>query len=91
LQKVFEKTKDTDVMNLIVENYLNEYQFVKAKRFIENLPEIYRDELKPSLNLRVAFNSFALSSKTINENLTSILQDYSSRNKILAEDKNRYL
>ncbi len=91
LQKVFEKTKDTDVMNLIVENYLNEYQFVKAKRFIENLPNIYRDELKPSLNLRVAFNSFSLSSKTINENLTSIVQDYSSQNKILAEDKNRYL
>jgi hypothetical protein len=35
LQKVFEKTKDVDVMNLIVETYLNEYQFVKAKKFIE--------------------------------------------------------
>jgi hypothetical protein len=91
LQKVFEKTRDRDVMNLIVETYLNEYQFVKAKRFIENLPEMYREELKPSLNLRVAFNSFALSSKNINENLNSILQDYSSKGLILDEDKNRYL
>ena len=91
LQKVFEKTRDRDVMNLIVETYLNEYQFVKAKRFIENLPEMYREELKPSLNLRVAFNSFALSSKNISENLNSILQDYSSKGLILDEDKNRYL
>ena len=91
LQKVFEQTKDRDVMNLIVETYLNEYQFVKAKRFIENLPEMYRNELKPSLNLRVAFNSFPLSSKTINENLNTIVQNYSSKNEISTEDKNRYL
>ena len=91
LQKVFEQTKDRDVMNLIVETYLNEYQFVKAKNFIENLPDMYREELKPSLNLRVAFNSFQLSSKTINENLTQIVQDYSSKNEITTEDKNRYL
>ena len=91
LQKVFEKTKDRDVMNLIVETYLNEYQFVKAKRFIENLPDMYRDELKPSLDLRVAFNSFALSSKTIGDNLNSLLQKYISKNEISTEDKNRYL
>ena len=91
LQKVFEQTKDTEVMNLIVETYLNEYQFVKAKNFIENLPDMYRQDLKPSLNLRVAFNSFALSSKTINENLTAIVQDYSSKNEISDEDKKRYL
>jgi len=91
LQKVFEKTKDRDVMNLIVETYLNEYQFVKAKRFIENLPDVYRDELKPSLDLRVAFNSFALSSKTISDNLNSLLQKYISKNEISTEDKNRYL
>ena len=91
LQKVFDKTRDRDVMNLIVETYLNEYQFVKAKRFIENLPEMYRNELKPSLNLRVAFNSFALSSKNINENLNSILQGYVSDGMIMSEDENRYL
>jgi hypothetical protein len=91
LQKVFEKTRDKDVLNLIIETYLNEYQFVKAKRFIENLPDMYRDELKPSLNLRVAFNSFSLSSKTINENLKSLLREYSEKNVILDEDKNRYL
>ena len=91
LQKVFEKTKDKDVMNLIVETYLNEYQFVKAKKFVESLSDIYFNELNPLLNLRVAFNSFPLSSKTINENLSSIVQDYASKNKISDEDKNRYL
>ena len=90
LQRVFQQTKDRDVMNLIVETYLNEYQFIKAKKFIEDLPEDYRNELKPSLNLRVAFNSFSLSSKTISENLTSIVQEYNSKNEISEEDKNRY-
>ena len=91
LQKVFEKTRDRDVMNLIVETYLNEYQFVKAKKFIEELPEMYLEELKPSLHLRVVFNSFPLSSKNINENLNSVLQDYINRGLIMDEDKNRYL
>ncbi len=91
LQKVFEKTRDTDVMNLIVENYLNEYQFIKAKNFIENLPETYHNELKPMLNLRVAFNSFPLTSKTITENLVSLVQEYVSKDAISQDDKNRYL
>jgi hypothetical protein len=91
LQKVFQQTKDRDVMNLIVETYLTEYQFVKAKKFIEELPDEYRNQLKPSLNLRVAFNSFSLSSKTITENLNSIVQAYSSKNELSTEDQNRYL
>ena len=91
LQKVFQTTKDRDVMNLIVETYLNEYQFVKAKNFIENLPEMYKEDLKPSLNLRVAFNSFSLSSKNISENLTNLVQDFSYKNKISKEDENWYL
>jgi len=91
LQKVFEKTRDIEVMNLIVETYLNEYQFVKAKKYIENLPEEYRSQLKPSLNLRVAFNSFPLSSKNFSENLATTLQEYSSNGYIFDEDKNRYL
>jgi hypothetical protein len=78
-------------MNLIVENYLNEYQFVKAKKFIENLSSEYYDDLNAQLNLRVMFNSFALTSKTTNANLTSLVQDYVSKNTISAEDKNRYL
>ena len=89
LQKVFEKTLDVDVMNLIVENYLSEYQFLKAKKFIEGLPERYFSELNPLLNLRVAFNSFALTSKTVDENLLSLVNNYSS--KISSEDKNRYI
>ena len=91
LQRVFQETRDINVMNWIVEIYLNKYQFVKAKRFIENLPDMYRDQLKPSLNLRVAFNSFALSSNTTNETLTAIIQNYQSKNLISTEDKNRYL
>lgn len=91
LQKVFDTTRDTSVMNLIVENYLNEYQFVKAKKFIENLPIEYREDLNVQLNLRVMFNSFALTSKTITETLTSLVQDYVSKNKISDEDKKRYL
>lgn len=91
LQKVFQETKDTDVMNLIVETYLNEYQFVKAKKFIEELPQIYLDSLKPSLNLRIAFNSFSLSSKTTNETLTSLIQNYKSKIQISDEDSNWYL
>ena len=91
LQKVFEKTKDKEVMNLIVETYLNEYQFVKAKKFIESLPEAYRNQLDPSLNLRIAFNSFSLSSATTNENLTTLVQEYSAENRISEEDKNRYI
>jgi hypothetical protein len=74
---------------LIVENYLSEYQFLKAKKFIEGLPERYFSELNPLLNLRVAFNSFALTSKTVDENLLSLVNNYSS--KISSEDKNRYI
>jgi hypothetical protein len=91
LQKVFQETKDIDVMNLIVETYLNEYQFVKAKKFIEELPQIYLDGLNPSLNLRVVFNSFSLSSKTTDETLSSLIQTYASKNQISEEDKNWYL
>ena len=91
LRKVFQQTKDREVMNLIVETYLNEYQFVKAKKFIEDLPDEYHKELKPSLDLRVAFNSFSLSSKTITENLNSLVQSYISKNEISTEDQNRYL
>ena len=91
LQKVFQQTRDKEVMNLIVENYLNEYQFVKAKKFIDNLPEAYVEDLNTSLHLRVAFNSFSLSSKNASETLTSLVQDYKSKNKISNEDANRYL
>ena len=91
LQKVFEKTWDKDVMNLIIETYLMEYQFVKARKFIESLPEEYRNQVKPSLNLRVSFNSFALTSKTVSESLESLVQNYVSKWEITEENKNRYM
>jgi hypothetical protein len=86
LQRIFQETKDIDVMNLIVETYLDEYQFVKAKKFIESLSQTYLTSLKPSLNLRVVFNSFSLSSKTISETLTVTIQNYLSKNQISTED-----
>jgi hypothetical protein len=86
LQRIFQETKDIEVMNLIVETYLDEYQFVKAKRFIESLSQTYLTNLKPSLNLRVVFNSFSLSSKTISETLTMTIQNYLSKNQISTED-----
>ena len=91
LQRIFQETKDIDVMNLIVETYLDEYQFVKAKRFIESLSQTYLTNLKPSLNLRVVFNSFSLISKTISETLTMTIQNYLSKNQISTEDWNWYL
>jgi hypothetical protein len=91
LQKVFLETKDTDVMNVIVENYLNEYQFIKAKKFLENLPDMYKKDLKPSLNLRLMFNSFALSSKTTNDTLTNLIQEYQANNQIIEEERLWYL
>lgn len=91
LQRVFYQTKDVDVMNAIVENYLNEYQFQKAKNFIENLSETYRNQVKGYLDLRVTFNSFALTSTTAINNLKSLVQKYYSRKEISEEDKNRYL
>jgi len=90
LQKVFEETRDVKVMNLIVETYLNEYQFIKAKRFIENLPEVYSEEINPSLYLRVAFNSFSLSSKTFGSNLNTLVEKYANNQSISTEEKIRY-
>lgn len=90
LQKVFEETRDVKVMNLIIETYLNEYQFIKAKRFIENLPEVYSEEINPSLYLRVAFNSFSLSSKTFGSNLNTLVEKYANNQSISAEEKIRY-
>lgn len=91
LQNVFEKTRDIDIMNFIIENYIDEYQFVKAKKFIENLPDTYRNSVNPLFDLRVAFNSFALTSKTIDTSLLSLVQEYYSSNKISEENKNLYM
>lgn len=90
LQKVFEETLDPKVMNLIVETYLDEYQFVKAKKFIESLSGENLSELDPVLNLRVTFNSFQLSSDKAEENLNLVVQSYKSQNKISIEDSLRY-
>ena len=37
LQKVFDTTQDPQVMNLIVQSLINEYQFVQARQFIDRL------------------------------------------------------
>ena len=91
LNKVFEKTRDKEVMNVIVKTYLNEYQFVKAKKFIENLPSMYLEGLDPLLNLQVSFNSFPLSSKTFIESLNSQVQNYYNKKQITIEERNWYM
>lgn len=91
LQEVFRKTKNYDAMNLIVETYLSEYQFVKAKKFIESLPESDAEYLDPLLNLQVLFNSFALTSKTTDSTLENIVENYKSKNLISVEDRLWYL
>jgi len=91
LQKVFEKTQDPKIMNLIVENYLNEYQFTKAKKFIEELPDSSYLQLDPDLHLRVVFNSFPLTSQTTISTLRELVKNYQSKNQISDEDASRYL
>ena len=91
LQEVFKKTNDPEVMNLIVETYLSEYQFVKAKKFIESLSPQQLDSLDPLLHLQVAFNSFSLTSKTTSSTLASLVDDYKVKNQISEEDNLWYL
>lgn len=91
LNKVFLKTRDPEVMNLVVETYLEEYQFVKAKKFIDSLRTWDLNKLDPELHLMVIFNSFALSSKTTNTSLTSLVEDYRLNNKITEEEKIWYM
>ena len=91
LQKVFQETRDPSVLNLILETYISEYQFTKAKKYIENLPEMYREQINPLLNLRIYFNSFSLSSQTAGDSLKNLVQNYQVGNKISNEDVIRYL
>ena len=82
LQRIFEETRDSDVLNTILKTYISEYQFSKAKKYIENLPEMYREQIDPYLYLNIYFNSFSLSSKTITTQLNSIIDWYRSSWKI---------
>lgn len=90
LQRVFQDTRDPDVLNTILKTYISEYQFSKAKKYIENLPEMYREQIEPWLNLMISFNSFSLSSKTIKDQLTSLVKWYSDLWKISQEDASWY-
>jgi tetratricopeptide (TPR) repeat protein len=63
LQKVFEKNQDPQVMNAILQEMVDSYQFVAAKQFIEKLtPKLLR-EVEIHLYLTSAFNSFSLASE----------------------------
>ncbi|MDR2416344.1 MAG: hypothetical protein LBD75_07285, partial [Candidatus Peribacteria bacterium] len=86
LQKVFEKTQDAQVMNAIVQTMINEYQFVAAKQFIEMLTDMQRSQLEPSLHLKVAFNTFSLSSSSAFTALSSLLQHYTEKNLIASDE-----
>lgn len=91
LQKIFEKNRDPEIMNLIIKNYLDEYQFTKAKKFIESLDELESKNLSPALHLNVIFNSFSLSSQSTILNLTTTIQSYLESKKINKDDASRYL
>ncbi|MDR0650214.1 MAG: hypothetical protein LBG59_02120 [Candidatus Peribacteria bacterium] len=86
LQKVFEKTQDTQVMNTIVQAMVDEYQFVAARQFIETLSDTQRLQLEPSLHLKVAFNSFSLSSSSAFTTLSSLLQHYTEKKLITSDE-----
>ncbi len=90
LQKIFQETWDPKIMNLILETYISEYQFAKAKKFIENLNETFSNQIDPLLYLQISFNSFSLSSNTTNETLKSIIQKYQSDWKISEDDGKWY-
>lgn len=90
LQKIFQETWDPKIMNLILETYISEYQFAKAKKFIENLNETFSNQINPLLYLQISFNSFSLSSNTTNETLKSIIQKYQSDWKISEDDGKWY-
>lgn len=79
LQKIFEKTQDPQVMNTLIQTMINEYQFITAKQFIETLSEAQRLQLDPSLHLKVAFNSFSLSSTSTYTSLSSLVQYYAEK------------
>jgi hypothetical protein len=62
LQKVFEQTRDSQVMNAILQELLDSYQFLAARQFIENLPPYLVRDVDVHLLLQSHFNSFSLAS-----------------------------
>ncbi len=82
LEKVFEKTKDPQVMNAIVKDLIDKYQFVNARSFIVWLSSQEWSQLDPLLHLQVMFNSFPLSSNQIVSSLQSLLLHYEQNNQI---------
>ena len=90
LQKIFKETWDPKIMNTILETYISEYQFTKAKKFVESLSETYFSQINPLLYLQICFNSFSLSSNTTSETLRWIISNYQSNWKITDDDAMRY-
>ena len=80
LEKVFEKTKDPQVMNAIVKDLIDKYQFVNARSFIAWLSLQDLSQLDPLLHVQVMFNSFPLSSNQIIPSLQSLLVNYEQKN-----------
>jgi hypothetical protein len=88
LQKVFEKNGDPQVMNAIIQMMLNEYQFVSAKQFISSLSPDQLAQLDAHLHLKVAFNSFVLSSSTAVSSLQELVNNYATAKLISDEEAN---
>lgn len=90
LKKVFSTNSDPQVMNMIIQLMIDEYQFLGAKQFIEQLSDEQRINLDPLLHLQVLFNSFSLSSTTTFSSLSDILQNYLNWGKISQEQYQWY-
>jgi tetratricopeptide (TPR) repeat protein len=90
LKKVFATTSDSQVMNLIIQLMVDEYQFLAAKQFIETLSDTQRTQLDPLLHLQVLFNSFSLSSTTTFSSLSNVLQNYLQLGKITQDQYWRF-
>ena len=90
LQKVFEKTQDTQVMNAILQELIDSYQFLAAKQFVENLTPRLLREVEVHLFLQSVFNSFSLASTTRSQTLQAALDEQYQTAKLTKEEYERY-
>lgn len=89
LEKLYEKTQQSDIAVLALESLLDSYQFTRAKKFLAGLDAETLLHLDPKLHLNIVFNSFSLSSQYI-DSLETLIGQYVQSNRLQPEDANRY-
>ncbi|MDR0859989.1 MAG: hypothetical protein LBO09_03225 [Candidatus Peribacteria bacterium] len=90
LQKVFEKTRDPQIITPTLQAMVEVYQFISAKQFIEKLTPAEIKNIDPVLHLQIAFNSFPLSSSSAFSSLEALVENYKQTNAINLDQANRY-